>query len=94
MFLHAILMWPVAARWPGRVCRLWGLGVEPLRAGARRPSRRRARAVCMAGRPCAALTQTILRATRKVKRNSEKKNRTEPSVRTSTCTTAARLHTL
>ena len=38
MFLHAILMWPVAARWPGRVCRLWGLGVEPLRAGARAPA--------------------------------------------------------
>ena len=37
---------------------------------------RRARAVCMqhgAGRPCAALTQTILRATRKVKRNLREK---------------------
>ena len=33
---------------------------------------RRARGLHMAGRPCAALTQTILRATRKVKRNSEK----------------------
>ena len=74
MFLHAILMWPVAARlartWPWR----WRLGVgPPLRAGARVARRRRARAVCMAGRPCAALTQTILRATRKVKRNSDRK---------------------
>ena len=53
MFLHAILMWPVAARWrvaPGR-----GAAGALERASPVAVARRRARAVCtyMAGRPCA-----------------------------------------
>ena len=77
MFLHAILMWPVAARW--RVAPGGGAAGALERASPVAVARRRARAVCMAGRPCAALTQTILRATRKVKRKTQR-NRTEPSV--------------